>query len=83
MRPDLVVHPQGCRLVDGNNHCLALEAAPEEVLDDIFGNGLKPFIACEQLILPAQFSLQPFLLLFIQPGGFDQVVDVVIEVRIL
>ena len=79
--PHLVVHPQRCGLVDGHHHRLALEAAPEEVPDDVLRDRLQPVVAREEVVLPAQLPLQPFLLLLVEPGGLDQVVDVLVEVR--
>ena len=70
--PHLVVHPQGGGLVDGDDHRLALEPSPEEVLDDVLGDRLQPVVAGEQVILPSEFPFKALLLVLIEVGGFDE-----------
>ncbi len=55
---DLVVHPHGGGLVDGDDHRLALEAAAQEVLHDVLGDRLQPVVAGDQVVLAGELALQ-------------------------
>ena len=82
MSPDLVVHPDGGGLVDADEHRLALVAAREEVGHDVLGDDFEPVVAGDEVVFAAEVALQPPLLGFVQLGGFEDALDVLVEVLV-
>ncbi len=68
--PHLVVHADGSRLVDGDDHRLAGEATAHEMTDDVLGDFLQPVVAGDQMILARELALQFLFLVIAELGVF-------------
>jgi hypothetical protein len=64
----LVVHPKRSGFVDRHHHCLANEAASQEVPHDVLRHRLKPVVAGDQVVLPPQHLFELLLLLGVEGG---------------
>ncbi len=76
------VHAQRGRLVDGNHHRLALEAPAGEMPHDVLRHRVEAIVAGDEVVLARQLLLQPRLLLGIELRALDQVVDLLVQVRV-
>ena len=79
---DLVIGPNGRRLVDRDHHRLATIAPTHEVADEILGNLLQPVIPSNQVILPGKLPLKLLLLVLIEVCLVDQGFQILLEVFI-
>ncbi len=80
--PDLFVHPQRRQLVDGHDHRLALIAAVQEMVHDVLRHRVQPVVAGDQVIALAQHLPQLLLLILVQPGVLDRLVDLLVQLRV-
>lgn len=79
---DLLEHPQGRELVDGDDHGLALVASLEEMVDDVLRDGIEPVVAGDEVVaLPEDVSEFVFLR-HVQIGRVDRLVDLFVQIRI-
>ena len=79
----LVVHPQRSCLVDRHHHRLALKTTSEEMLHDVLRHRIQPVVAGDEVILPSQFALQLFLSFIGELGILNQIVDIIVQIRII
>ncbi len=82
MRADFVIHADGGGFVDADDHRLAWLAACTEVGDQVFGDLLQAVVARDEVVLASELALQLLLLLLVQVGGFDEPLDVFVEIGI-
>ena len=55
---NFVVHADGGRFVDADDHCLAGKAAGEEMVDDVFGDSLKAVVRGYEDVLAGELALE-------------------------
>ena len=82
VRLHLVVHAHRGGLVDAHHHRLAAIAAAGEVRHHILGDGLQPILAGDDVVLAAELALQLFLLRLVQLGGFEQRLQVAVQLLV-
>ena len=49
---------------------------------DVFGHGVQPVVAGDQVVLPPQFTLQLGFLFRVKVGIFNQLIDIVVQVGV-
>ena len=76
------MHAQRGGFVDGHHHRLAHESATEKVPDDVLRHGLQAVVARQNLVLVAQFPFELRLLFSVEVRFFNDVVNVVVQIRI-
>src|SRR4029079_12911884 len=79
MLSHLVVHSYCRRFVDTYHHRLADKTACEEMPHDIFGHSLQTVITRKDVILSAQFSLEPGFLFRVELCRLNEVVNVLVQ----
>jgi hypothetical protein len=79
LAPDLLVGTERRRLIDGDDHRLPLEPAPEEVLHDVLRDGVEPVVSRDEVVALAEELLETRLALLVEIRAVDDVVDVLVE----
>ena len=65
MFPHFVVHLQSRGLIDRHDHRFALESAAEKMMHNILGDFVQTIVACDDVILTPELSLQFLLRVFV------------------
>jgi len=68
----VVVHADGGGLVDADVHGFADETPPDEMGDEIPGDGAQPFRPCQQRVLPTESPGELALGILVELSFFEQ-----------